>query len=252
MVKLKALATDTLDQLRSSIEANFERYTDGAFDDLAIENGWAVDVDLEIDAEALAGLVGKNETQELAVVNSMLVWNALKGLTPNLAAEERIWARLCHIECLSYARDRWLSDVAGRNQRLAAIGKHFFARGLPGVRDDNAVSRLWWNAHIARLAWPDDMVGALRLFLKTTDYRQNLVERPSMGSRACVTAAVLRKLAQDPWLEGQDNFRAFMTIVNRLGGGIVFEVLEDPEIDTFMTRCVSEAKVKREQTALAA
>src|SRR5262249_26055990 len=153
-------------------------------DDLAMENGWAVDVDMEIDTQALAGLVGINETPELAVTNSVLVWNALKGLTPNLAAEERIWTRLCHIECLQYARDRWLGGNT-HDEKIASIETHFFGRGLTGVRDDNAVSRLWWNAHVAKLAWPDDMEGALRLILKTTDYRSNLVERTMMSSRAC-------------------------------------------------------------------
>lgn len=252
MLKLKALATDTLDRLRSSVESNLDRYTAGTFDDLAIQNGWAVDVDLEVDSQALSGLIGKSETPELAVANSMLVWNALKGLTPNLAAEERIWTRLCHVECLHYARDRWLADITGQDKKLASVGKHFFGRGLTGVRDDNAVSRLWWNAHVARLAWPDDMESALKLILKTTDYRQSIVERPSMGSRACVTAGVLRKLAQDAWLGDQDNFRAFMTVLNKLGGGIVFEVLADAEIDEFMTRCAAEAQKKRVQTALAA
>jgi Family of unknown function (DUF6339) len=161
--------------------------------------------------------------------------------------------KLFHEKLISSARETVVDSFFHVNGKLMSPRWiDFFGRGLTGVRDDNAVSRLWWNAHVARLAWPDDMEGALRLILKTTDYRLNLVERPAMSSRACVTAAVLRKLAQDPWLGDQNNFRAFMTALNKLGGGIVFEVLEDAEIDEFMTRCVTEAKKKRAQTALAA
>jgi len=241
MTKLKALATEKLDQLKGAIEENYDRYTAGTFKDLAVENGWAVDVAVDIDISALTTLVGVNETPELAVSNSLVVWNSLKGLSPNLAAEERIWARLCHIECLQYARDRWISASEDRDKTLANIGKHFFGRGLTGVRDDNAVSRLWWNAHVARLVWPDDMEGALKLILKTADYRQSLVERPAISSRVPVTAGVLRKLRREEWLGKQDNFRAFMKELNKLGGGTVFEVLAETEIDEVMSRCVDRA-----------
>jgi hypothetical protein len=40
--------------------------------------------------------------------------------------------------------------------------------------------------------------------------------------------------------------------VNKLGGGIVFEVFADADVDDFMTVCVDEAKKNRIQPALAA
>jgi len=252
MSKLKALATDTLDQLRNSIGENLQRYTAGDFDELAMENGWAVDVDVEVDTEALSALSGNDETPEQAAINSMVVWNALKGMTPNLASEERIWTRLCHVECLPYARARWIADAGGKDEKIAAIGTHLFGKGQNGIRDDNAISRLWWNAHVARLAMPDDMEGALRLILKTTDYRLNLVERPVLTSRIPVIAGILRRLAKETWLNDQDNFRAFMRAINRLGGGIVFEVLSEAEVDDFMTVCMEDARKELERPAEAA
>jgi hypothetical protein len=106
--KLRVISPEILDQLRDSVEENLERYISGDFKDIATENGWDIDVDLSFDEDILAELDGKNETPEVAVSNSMIVSQAFLGLAPNLAAEERVWTRLCHLECLKYARERWL------------------------------------------------------------------------------------------------------------------------------------------------
>ena len=90
---------------------------------------------------------------------SRTLYRALPGMTPALAREERVWVRLSHVECLGYARDRWLTGQIG--ERLdQQVRLHLFASGLTGIRDDNALSRLWWNMHIATIADPDDPEGA--------------------------------------------------------------------------------------------
>lgn len=245
MSQLKALSQEVLDDLRENVEENLELYVDGDFLQLAKKNGWEVDVPVEVDFASLSNLDGEGEhgNPPVAVKNSLLVWHAFKGLSANLAAEERIWVRLSHMECLSYSRARWLDRTKGREAILADIQKHFFAKGVTGVRDDNAVSRLWWNARVAFLASQDDVEDGLRKILKTSDYRQSLIERPRMTSRKPVVAGVLRALAKDDWLGVERNHRAFHVALNRLGGGVVYEIMSEAEIDCFMEKCIEAAKV---------
>ena len=48
---------------------------------------------------------------------------------------------------------------------------------------------------------------------------------------------------EDEWVtNAEDNFRKFMKALNRLGGGIVFEALDDEEMEQFVGQCVASAK----------
>jgi hypothetical protein len=195
-----------------------------------------------VDETLLAQLDGSKVDPDLERTNSMLVFNALKGMTPALAREERVWVRLCHVECLGYARQRWLkTDDTERFK--SAIQKHFFAPGRTGIRDDNAVSRLWWNARVAHIARPQDPESALAQIARTADIRQAIVERPNTASRPELIRGIVNISESESWLtEKEVNFREFMKVLNRDGGGILFEAMDEGEIATFLNRCVERAK----------
>ena len=91
---------------------------------------------------------------------------------------------------------------------------------------------------MARTSMPDDTDRALQLILKTADIRSNFVERIWMSSRRQISGAILRAMDNRPEITAtENNFRAFMKIINRHGGGIVFEALNDAEVDLFVERC---------------
>lgn len=239
----KYLSDGVLDALRSGVEANLGRYSTSGFDDLAKDVGWDVSLGVEFDADRLRTLDKSTPVNVGAVdmKNSAIVGEALSGLTPAVANEERVWARLSHVEAFDYAQARWLTG-ADRAKLPSLIHAHFFARSQTVVRDDNALSRLWWNYHIAQMCMPDDVGGALALIMKSADIRSNFVERIWMTSRRSVAAGVLRAMRDIEWVAGADvNFRRFMKALNRSGGGIVFEVLSEDEVDKIIGDCVTAA-----------
>jgi hypothetical protein len=231
-----------LEELRCNISTNIARYTSGDFIDLAQGIGWAVETrSVDVDPALLGNLQLGQTSTEAEVQNSISVYQALRGMTPSLAREERIWVRLTHIECLAYGRSRWLE---GRKPEDLAqqVESHFFARTLTETRDDNAVGRLWWNGYIASIASPDDPERALRLILKTADIRSNFVERTRMVSRPVLAQALLRTMEMEPWITAaEEHFREFMKVVNRNGGGILFEVLDSSETQSFLETCALQA-----------
>ena len=118
-----------------------------------------------------------------------------------------------------------------------------FAPNLTAIRDDNALSRLWWNVHIATIADPEDPEGALRLILKTADIRNNFVERTGTVSRRPLARAVVRAMRNNPWITSSEQaFREFMKALNRDGGGVLFEALDESEADKLIEACASRAK----------
>lgn len=245
--QIKYLSDKALVELRSSIEINLERYTGGGFKDLAEGTSWDINLGVEFDDELLRTL-DKSVPQLISAIdleNSKIVGKALCGLTPAMANEERIWVRLAHVEAFDYSYARWLE---GKSVEAlpAEVGLHMFASTQTGIRDDHALSRLWWNYQIAKTCMPNDIDGALSLILKRADIRSNFVERIWMTSRQGIASSVLKAMKDQAWITAhEDNFRGFMKAINKFGGGIVFETLDEEEIDGFVSDCASHAKEKK-------
>jgi hypothetical protein len=238
------LSDRILEGLRKEVEANLIRYTETGFTDLADDPGWDVPLDVEVDHELLATLDPSTPSNVISVdlPNSVIVGTAISGLTTALANEERIWARLAHVEAIEYSRSRWLS---GRDPGSlpSLVRDHFFAPTQTGIRDDHGISRLWWNFQIAKTCMPEDVTGALNLIMKSADIRSNFVERIWMTSRRSIASGVLRAMQTETWITSTENhFRGFMKALNRYGSGIVFEALSVSEVDEFVLECVNRAK----------
>jgi hypothetical protein len=243
-VQLKYLSDKALTQVKAAVRDSIARYKTDGFADFADDPGWNIGLGVEYD-DALLATMDRSTPRNVATIdmaNSRIVGRALANLSPTLANEERIWVRLTHVEAFAYSRDRWIG-AAGDAAIPKLVEDHFFASGQTRIRDDNAMSRLWWNYQIARTCNPDNPDEALGLILKTADIRSNFVERIWMTSRRNIASAVLGLMKSEPWVtEAEQNFRRFMRSLNKLGGGIVFEVLDAGDIDRFLKDCVSYAR----------
>ena len=240
---LKYLSDSALSELRNSIPKNIERYTGNGFEEYASLPSWDISLKINFDRNLLATLdtTQQRTIAEVDLANSKIVGKALENLTPSLANEERIWVRLSHLEAFEYSRIRWLTGKKGEDL-VSAIETHFFAPTQTIIRDDHALSRLWWNYHIAQTCMPDNTDKALELILKTADIRSNFVERIWMSSRRNIASAVLRAMDTRGWItDAERNFREFMKVLNRQGGGIVFEALSESEADAFVEECADQA-----------
>lgn len=243
MDKLKFFSDNTIDQLKSKILIHQQRYIEGDFRDLLSESEREDTLDIIVDYQKLKNLEfsDKAKSGESDVINSLIVGEALEKLTPSMSNEVGIWTRLSHIECLEYSRKRWLSGI-NETRLQDAIKTHFFADSQTRRRDDSAISRLWWNYHIAQKCMPDDVETALKLFVTKTDIRSSLIERSALGSRTIILSAVLRAFRDEEWLSQKEHYREFMKLLNRLGAGKVFETFSEAEIDAFIYQCLDSAK----------
>lgn len=266
MPKLKYVAESILADLKANVPSHLERYRSSGFDDCADLNGWSMELSsVEVDLDRLARLDSTGDSAA-EVDNSMIVFGAFEGFTPALATEERIWTRLTHLECLAYTRNRWplrdepkernglLGSLTGskekaveerkrvRRQNISQVETHYFARGRNGYRDDNAVSRLWWNAFIAWRVDPQDHKGVLSELLRTADIRSNLVERPMLSNRASLLRGIIRTMRSHPDVYATEGtFREFMKALNLRGSGVLFESLSGQETDKILLKCRDDA-----------
>lgn len=240
MGKLLCLSEAKLTELKEKIEQNRKKYLEGSFVEDSQEFGWSVELEVKVELGPLKGL-NPGSGADIEIANALLVWSVLRELSPAAATDERIWARLTHVECLEFSRKRWLRETDTEKQ-VEAIKKHVFASTQTSVRDDNAVSRLWWVAYIANRILPDDQEGALGLILRRADTRSNLIERTRTVSRPALASAILRGMKSiPPIIESESSFRLFMKTMNRLGGGKLFEIMPSSEVDLFVKDCATRA-----------
>lgn len=240
---IRLLAATVVEDLSKNIDTNLLRYTGGDFLDLEKESGWAIETALATWDPAIATNLDPSGTPTAEISNSLLIYKSLQGMTPALAREERLWTRLCHVECLEYARKRWI----GKEETAAsAVRLHFFAAGLRGCRDQNAIGRLWWNGHLAALAMPDDIEGGLKLLLTRANYRLQIVDRADSAFRQPLVSGIFRMLEKEEWLNSYDAAIAdFMFEVNKRSGGIMFEAFDPVIVDNHLETCVIYAKQRK-------
>ena len=240
--KLKFLTEAKLVELSRDKVKNRERYKYSGFLDLVDDIGWSVESkEVHVDFDLLSQLDASSGS-EAEVGNSRIVFESFKNMNPAIASDARTWVRFTHVECLDFCRARWIKNPSDEHVDKA-VEKHFFAAGRPGVRDDNAISRLWWNRHVAGIADPVDPEGALRIILDKADIRQALIERPSTGSRVPIVRAIIRSLRSNPELGNATFFKQLMVELNREGGGVLFEALTESQADILVMTCADKAKI---------
>jgi uncharacterized protein DUF6339 len=240
---LKFLTADVANQLALDIAKNLDRYREGNFVDLAQQAGWAIETKFAKWDPEIAHQLDPAGSTDAEIRNSLLIYKGLEDMTPALAREERLWTRLCHIECLEYARQRWLKETGDLQQHVRL---HFFAPSLPGCRDDNAIGRLWWNGYVASIASPDDIELGLRRLLARANIRLQIIDRADTAFRQPLMQGIFRLLGRDPWFNSSDVAVAdFMFEVNKRSGGIIFEALEDAAIDDHLDLCLGNAKQRK-------
>ena len=158
------------------------------------------------------------------------MYEALKNLTPQQAADERLWTYLCHMEYPRYVARRWLTSRPESNDDAARkVRNHFFARGNRPLIRDNALSRLWWLGSIAHEVEADAPHEFLERLLHRQDVRSALIERPSVSMNRQVLSSI-NVVMRDYWQQDKSlferkPFRTWMVGLNRRGGVVLLDAL---------------------------
>ena len=154
--------------------------------------------------------VPSGAAQEIAATdseNAIHVYHYLGTLNRTQAADARLWVTLAHTTFWDYVRARWGEEEPAK-QRTAVL-RHWFVPegGGKAALRTQAISRLWWAAHLTYAPWERDSELAVfesadkyhftRILLKQQQIYFDLVER-DFGSdlrlRTCVLDALGRHL----------------------------------------------------------
>ena len=264
---LKYITTNALVNLHKEIKGNIDSYRSGTFDNLL--QGKTHISNIEFDVTQLQKLnMQRGRTSNVILAdkqNSRLIGESLK-LTPYQAQDARIWVYLTHSEGLEYSRSRWpIPDDP--EKAIKAIKTHFFAESYVSLRDDNALSWLWWNDYLARKYSiqpmdrdyvPQSTSGLelnsyqnnLDVIMGNSDLRLNLVQRTGISRRKPLVQAIIRLCIEEGLHTNYnaDNFRRFMRVINIIAPEKLLEVYdinnrtEPTEIDDLVHEAYKRAR----------
>lgn len=248
-MQLNILKTKALEQLKSDISYNIEKYADEHqwideyFSEKEMENyyrptGLAVpDVELK---------VGGPETD---AENAAALYETLKDvLNPRLASDLRLWAYLTHKEFYTYMVKRWpieISDVtdendegdSGKQKQYSRINTRYFfgaSNGKAFVRQ--GIARLYWSAMLTYDENNSDPYEMTEYFLGKQDCFVAATERTLARNKIFLLQAlkVLKKYGEI----NRTDTRAYFAEINRTCGIEVLDALSESNAYDLCARCL--------------
>lgn len=170
--------------------------------------------------------------------NANLILDAFEGMTPYLAADERIWTAISHTLAPRYAFKRHTKPGMSKDHKVKAIRAHFFARdGLRGLQRNNALSRLWWYAFVCEKNKNHPRSEVLKRVLNLTDFRSSLLERPTSARVDSVFNAITNIVIKEyentatPTIMERKNYRPWLRNINLHGGRRLYATMPVTELE---------------------
>ena len=172
--------------------------------------------------------------------NANLVFNAFDGMTPYLAADERVWVALSHSITPAFAFKRYTKSGMSEDDKIKAVRSHFFARGgARGLHRNNALSCLWWYAYVCAKNEKHPKSEILKAVLTLTDFRQQLIDRATTARVESVFNAITNivideyKKSPSPKIMTRQIYRAWFRKINLHGGRRLYATMDTEDLEPF-------------------
>ena len=235
-MEIPILSQSTVLNLYENVEENLKLYSNG-FSEKFFKNNYnhsLKNTDMPEDLEDMLIYDENLKAGDLDAKNSVIVYNALKGLTAYQARDGRVWTALSHKFFLEYTAKRH----SEKNKKLTVtkIKQHFFTLvgGKRGFDRNNVVARLWWHGHaVQKCCKEENFEELVQLLCQNTDLRANIIERPGIFQIPNVLLAVLLVIKNEK-NNGNDLirkvYRPWLQYIDRAGGQKIYAIMEEDEL----------------------
>ena len=241
----------SIDKLRKAIPQNIERYQspnpnwEEFFGDEDYARATSVEIVGTNFSDCLGDNFNSNPIKDDDSKRCEKIFKALKNLTPQQAADERVWIYLTHFTFWDYTRARWPIGT-NHEQQKSKIRSHFFVQGIRGMVRGNAISRLWWMAFVcSRLDFP--LTESLEALLWKQDVRKEIMERATFCRNVPILQSMMKfillSFKGNQELHNRKNFRDMSKEINRIGGMRVLDALKQDELDKLIEEIIHELNI---------
>ena len=254
---LQILDDDSLIRLRGHVTFSPSDLMDGvnavaAFDDLAQKLDLKVyDSPYEFDESKILALPqAKSWADNNDRRNCDVIFQALPGLTPVEATDERIWVSLCFNQFNDYTNVRWplKSDpTSSRNAKdlTKSLLEHRFAGTARARWRNNSVSRLWWMAYYANSFDGLSATSALNVLCLDSDLVASFLGRPWTANNRLVAKHLLQELEKrylnrDAPPFSRLNFRETLKEIDLRSGRLLLGSLDEGNVESLVHKIFIE------------
>jgi hypothetical protein len=170
--------------------------------------------------------------------NAKVIYRVLSDLTPHLAADERVWVALTHSVASDFTYKRYVKGELSKTDAIKLVKNHFFARvgGIRGLHRNNALSCLWWYAHVLSKNENHSIDDLTSKILVKTDFRAQLFERPTTARVKpvfnAITDIVIEEINQNPNTRILERkiYREWFRKINFSGGVRLYASMTDDTV----------------------
>jgi hypothetical protein len=187
--------------------------------------------------------INPNDDKDANFRNSKKLYEALSGVTPSQAADERLWAYMTHVEFWDYMRSVRPPEDIDASKRSKYIVQHWFVDG--STQKDltrNDISTLWWGAYLTHDKEREDPYELTKELWSMKDYTRSLLGG-IQGRQHDFTKGLLEFVIEHPdifadYKEGKVRF--LMREANYAGGYKNFRSLSRGDIKAFFAKYTNE------------
>lgn len=264
-MEIRFMKRDSLNTLKSSLKKTFTNYfieKDSSWTEEICDGNPFVKFRSVPDFQLVPPVPNPNNKTigEIEIENSKRVYKNLRFLTPSQAADERLWAGLCHDVFYDYVRQRFGYDADqkafstdnddddGNDDEITGIqNRFFFSRKHPREQLlTNPISRYWWTG---RAFYDDtekgnpfkrlDVIGENDLYRKIFSTMTR-----SFAANLDILKGVVKCFEhfnrQGVLLNVDKHLRPALKEINKVGGAVVLDCLTEKEIATIMIEHVEK------------
>lgn len=234
-MKLPFFSRSFVKRLRESAAANVERYASGPgwLRGFAGQDAFIHESSVVVDPPPQL-LFGERDNPRFDADNAIRIYGWLEGITPVLAAEERLWVCLAHLIFPEYMAARWPANgVSAIRRRYLYEGQSSAALARHGI------ARLWWGAFLTRDPSRADPFELTRILFHRQDIQVALLERSLGKSRLIRTATLDFLRTEQGWLSAtrfSERIQGLVRELNALGGVTLLDSLRGEQITVLLAQ----------------
>ena len=236
---LSYFCEDAYDKLLNELDENNDCYsleTDWLSEYFAGQEYYKTSKTVDVQSFRLASVPGQTTNEqknEDDLVNTRIVYDAMKKLTPLQAANKYMWTYLCHAvpAHVKYIQNRWMSKIQENT-----IRERFFVTNLRKSVFDNALSRLWWYGYLTYDEERSNPYELTEMLLINQTVCTDFTDTKNASNRTRMVGVLSAIKEYSDLLDKKegitDAFRACNKYLNRYAAITVLDLLEPSEIKT--------------------
>lgn len=229
-MKIRYLRDICFDDLFENIKNNYEKYKSDKIwiDEYFPDESFFIESNIEIN-EAKLFVDSKKDYN-----NAILLYEAIKNLTPYQATNSYLWTYLAHENYYQYMNSRWsITNEEINSSDITKIRERYFCQPTRRGLLRNGISRLWWVTYLSYKHEGPNHYEYTKILFSDEDLLLGLMERDYAMCKN-VVIGIMKYMSEflinNDRLPDRDTRRKLFKYINMIGATTLLELMSADEI----------------------